>query len=129
MAYMIDTSVAIPMRDGDASLIERIVALPAPPIMSVLTRVELEGGVWRVPSDAAARRYALDTMLATIPVFPFDDDAAVVYGHIIGALGWSRAKIFDRMIAAHAIRLDVSLVTLNGADFRGIPGLKLQEWA
>ena len=36
---------------------------------------------------------------------------------------------FDRMIAAHAISTGSVLVTDNGADFRDIPGLVVENWA
>ena len=129
MTFMIDTSLAIPIRDGDAGMRDRVRRLDAPLVMSILSRFELESGVWKVPKDAAARRFALDTMLESIPVLPLDDECAAVYGRIVEALGYSRPRMFDRMIAAHAIRLDLPLISLNGADFRNIVGLKLEAWA
>ena len=34
----------------------------------------------------------------------------------------------DLLIAAHAVSLDVLLVTNNEAEFKRVPGLKLQNW-
>lgn len=126
---MLDTSVAIPSRDGDQDVLGRIASIEAPLLISAVTRVELENGVYRDPTLAVRRRAALDVMLATMIVVPFEDDTAALYGRIVAALGWSRARIIDRMIAATAILRDVPLATLNAADFRGVPGLRLDDWS
>ena len=54
--------------------------------MSIVTRVELEGGVYREPAHAPARRARLDAMLSAIPALAFDDLAAKAYGTIAPAL-------------------------------------------
>ena len=128
MPYVIDTSIAIHLRDGDRQVRARLDELADDLLLSVISRVELEGGVYRDPAQAAARRVRVDVILATIPVLPFDDEAAVAYGGIVNALGYSRRKMLDRMIAAQALVRRAPLVTMNGADFRGIPGLGVIEW-
>lgn len=128
MAYLLDTNVAIHLRDGDATLTLRVAALDGAVLMSVVTRVELEGGVYREPAHAAVRRARLDTMLAAIPTLAFDDAAADAYGNIVAHAGYSRRKLLDRMIAAQALVHRATLVTLNADDFRDIPGLVLAAW-
>jgi predicted nucleic acid-binding protein len=93
-----------------------------------LTRSELENGIAKDPANAEMRRALLDALLATIAVLPFDDAAAAEYGRIVGTLGYSRAKTIDRMLAAQASVSGAQLVTMNGDDFRTIPGLKLEVW-
>lgn len=44
------------------------------------------------------------------------------------ATDFSRRRIIDRMIAAQALLHDATLVTMNGEDFKDIPGLKLLIW-
>jgi len=34
----------------------------------------------------------------------------------------------DKLIASHALSLEVTLVTNNEADFRGVPGLLVENW-
>lgn len=41
----------------------------------------------------------------------------------------TRRNALDRLIAAHAIRLDATLVTNNESDFAGFPGLRIENWA
>lgn len=40
-----------------------------------------------------------------------------------------RRDAMDRLIAAHALSVGVTLVTNNEADFKDYPGLKLENWA
>lgn len=127
-AYVIDTNIAIGLRDRDVAMIRRVAGLGEDVLLSIVSRVELEGGVYRDPARAASRRQRLDLTLASLQVLPFDERAAAAYGAIVKTSGYSRRKILDRMIAAQALVADATLVTLNAADFSDIPGLKLLAW-
>ena len=128
MAYLLDTNVAIHLRDGDPSVTAKIASLDDAILLSIVTRVELEGGVYRNAGDAPARRARLDTLLSAIPVLAFDDAAADAYAEIVASAGYSRRKLLDRMIAAHALVHLATLVTMNSEDFREIAGLELLAW-
>jgi predicted nucleic acid-binding protein len=96
--------------------------------MSIISRVELEGGVYRDPAWAEVRRARLAAMLLSIPALSFDESEADAYRAIVESAGYSRRKLVDRMIAAQALAHQATLVTLKGADFRDIPGLQLLAW-
>jgi predicted nucleic acid-binding protein len=128
MAFLIDTDVAIHLRDGDARVTREVGALVGAVLMSAVTRVELEGGVYRFPAQAALRRQRLDAMLDVIPTLAFDSAAASEYGRIVASAGYSRRKLLNRMIAAQALVHRATLVTFNADDFRDIPSLSLLEW-
>ena len=98
------------------------------PSLSLLTLVELEGGVYSRPDIMRARRIALDALLRRLDVAPFDARTVAAYGRIVAACGFSRRRVLDRLIAATAIVNDFTLITSNGDDFRDIPGLKLEVW-
>ena len=98
-------------------------ALEGAVLISVVTRVELEGGVYREPAQAPIRRARLDAMLSAIPALAFDDLAAKTYGAIVASAGYSRRKLLDRMIAAQALVHRATLVTFNPDDFSDVPGL------
>ena len=128
MAYMVDTSIAIRLRDGEPAATHKVLRLPGGVFMSIITRVELEGGVYRDPKDAATRRVRLDTLLATIATVAFEEEAARVYGQIVANLGYSRPRMLDRMIAAQAIVHKATLITNDRRGFNGIASLQLEVW-
>ena len=128
MAFLLDTDVAIHLRDGDDVVTAKVAALPGAILLSVVSRVELEGGVYREPAQASVRRPRFDAILAALPVLAFDDTAADAYRKIVESAGYSRRKILDRMIAAQALVHRATLVTRNAADFRDVPGLDLMVW-
>jgi predicted nucleic acid-binding protein len=128
MPFLLDTDVAIHLRDGDPSITRKVAALQDAVLMSIVTRIELEGGIYRDPPNAAMRRARLDTMLAAIPAIAFDDSAATACGAIVAHAGYSRRKLLDRMIAAQALVHRASLVTLNAGDYADIPNLSLVSW-
>jgi predicted nucleic acid-binding protein len=126
---ILDTNIAVYIRDGDPVLRARASKLPVHPVISVLTRVELEAGVYRDPAEALLLRARTDLLLSQLIELPFTSAEAKVYGRIIERSGYSRAKVIDRMIAATAIAAGATLFTLNARDFRGIPELKLEDWS
>jgi len=128
VACVLDTNIAIDLRDGDAAILAKVAALDDALLLSIISRVELEGGVHRDPALAALRRPRLDAILNALPVLAFDDACADAYRGIVEAVGYSRRKLLDRMIAAQALAHHARLVTRNGDDFRDIPGLALLEW-
>ncbi len=128
MAFLLDTSAAIHLRDGDAEVTGKVEALDDAILLSFITRVELEGGVYRDPAHVSVRRARLDTILAAIPTLGFDDESADAYAGILARTGYSRRKILDRMIAAQALVHQATLITMNEADFTDVPGLNLLSW-
>lgn len=128
MAFLIDTNIAIGLRDVDPVTTERITALDALPVMSIVSRVELEDGVPRGPETAAHRQFLLDELLLRLQILPFGHAEAAQYRTIISARGCHRGRTIDRMIAATAIAGGYTLITANGADFRDIPELRLEIW-
>ena len=98
MAYLLDTNVAIHLRDGDPEITDRVAALDDAVLMSI------------------------------IPAVAFDVAAADAYGAIIARSGYSRRKLLDHMIAAQAIIHHAVLITMNPDDFADIVGLRVLTW-
>jgi tRNA(fMet)-specific endonuclease VapC len=128
LAYLLDTSVLIQLRDGDRAFRSLLATVDEIPSISAISRVELEGGVYARPDLAEKRRKAVDALLREFIVLDLTDEIAAIYGNIVEQAGFSRRQITDRTIAATALAHKLTLVTLNGRDFRGVPGLELVEW-
>ena len=126
--FLLDSDIVIHLRDGTGGVGARLPTLATTPRLSLITRIELEGGVVSVPALAGQRRAALDRLLATLPILPIDEAVVDGYAKIVAALGYSRRQVFDRLIAATAIANRATLVTMNAGDFRAIPGLELEVW-
>lgn len=129
MAFLIDTNIAIHIRDGHETVVKNFNLNAGSVMMSALTMAELQRGVFKYPANTAIRQSRLKTMLEYIPVLPFDTAAAEAYGEIISLCGWVKGRDFDRMIAAHAISARAVLVTNNARDFQDIPRLSVENWA
>ena len=63
MAYLLDTNIVIHLRERNALVIGKFQQLTEPPLISVATQVELEGGVYVDPDISDRRREAVDALL------------------------------------------------------------------
>ncbi len=65
----------------------------------------------------------LNSFIGEVPVVEFDEAAARCYA----ALPFKRGN-FDRLIAAHALSLGLTVISRNTNDFAEVPGLRLENW-
>ena len=130
MQYLLDTDTCVDLLRGVRPVLEKLEALtPDDCGISAITSFELFAGA------ARARNPRLETekvqkLFDVVEELPFDADA----GRRAGAL---RAKLedagtpigpYDLLIAAHALALDLLLVTANTAEFGRVAGLRLKNW-
>jgi predicted nucleic acid-binding protein len=126
---LIDTNIAILLIEGDDVALERVDTLPEVPLLSVVSTVELEAGLYEYGQEDADLRRRLDLLLETVEELPFTSHEVAAYGTIVARLGYSRRMIIDRMIAATALTQAATLLTANPRDFRNIPGLTIEDWS
>ncbi|MNF14030.1 tRNA(fMet)-specific endonuclease VapC [compost metagenome] len=61
-------------------------------------------------------------------MLPLNAEAARAYGPIRAATHERKADVMDKLIAAHAIAEDLTVVTRNVRDFATYPGLRIEDW-
>ena len=96
-------------------------------VMSAITFAELSSGV-SVSSDPKREAKNLSSLIEDIPVMPFDQVAGAAYGPIRLATRESKKDHLDKLIAAHAKALSVTVVTNNLKDFEKYPGVLAENW-
>lgn len=129
--YLLDTSICIELiRGRNAATLTRLRRRRVGTVaISPITLAELQYGVAR-STDPARNAIALAHFCAPLELPPFDDVAATAYGRIRANLERQGTPIgpLDTLIAAHALALDVTLVTANEREFRRIPELAVENW-
>lgn len=120
--FLLDTNICVYLaEDLSETLLQRVEQCDLGELVtSTIAFAEFARGIdWAQPQA----QDSVDRMFAAIEVLPFDQEAAMAYA----ALPFARHR-FDRLIAAHALALGLTLVTANSRDFRDIPDLKVEDW-
>jgi tRNA(fMet)-specific endonuclease VapC len=127
--YMLDTNMCIYLMKNQPEEVARRFAqcYVGDVVMSAITYAELEFGV-AVSADPQRERANLATLVQDIPVLAFDVQAGVAYGPIRLATRESKKDALDKLIAAHAVALGVTVVTNNVKDFAKYPGVATENW-
>ena len=126
-AGILDTSVVIAL----GTLAES--DLPEESFISAITLAELSVGplVAQTDTERLARLAVLQVTEASFDPLPFDTDSARVFGRVAATLRSSgkkrRARAYDALIAASAIRNELPVYTRNPDDFDGITGLEVRK--
>jgi len=128
--YMLDTNICIYlMKHQPAEVKERFEqCFVGQVVISAITLAELEYGVTCSGDAAPANRAQLDSFIEDVPVAVFEATAARAYGPARFANRERSRDALDKLIAAHAVALGVTLVTNNEADFLTYPGLVVENW-
>lgn len=130
--YLLDTNVVSHIMQGrDAALLARLTQVPVgQAAMSSITLAELEYGLHRKGQPPRLRQ-ALTEVLLRMDVMPWDEQVATCYGELCNSLETRGISLsdFDMMIAAHAVAVDITLVSRDKA-FAQVPAerLSLEIW-
>lgn len=120
--YLLDTNILVYLLEGGApALTARVEQCDVDSLRtSAICLSEVEVGLADAPAHVRDR---LSALLTVIPPLPFDAAAARIFGR----LAFRRGR-FDRLIAAHAIAADLTLVTNNVRDFDDVEALRIENW-
>lgn len=128
MSFLLDTDIVIHVRDANDAITERLFSLAGAISISLITVIELQGGIAAQPEFREQRRAGMMRLARRFPVLKLDSLIVDAYGSLVQQTGYSRTRVFDRLIAATAMVHDLTLVTINGTHFRDISDLKLEVW-
>ena len=131
MRYMLDTNICIYItKRHPPQVLRRLEALTqGSAVMSVVTYAELRAGLEIQSANRAQDERVLALLISRIPVLQFTETDAASFGVLAAAVCDRRRDTMDRLIAAHAVSVGVTLVTNNEADFKDYPGLNVENWA
>jgi tRNA(fMet)-specific endonuclease VapC len=96
--------------------------------LSIITTTELKFGFAKRPSPRIAQQ--LEALFSVVRIVPFAEPADQVYAEIRTHLERAGTPIgpHDLLIAAHALALDLTLVTDNLREFSRVPDLRVENW-
>ncbi len=120
--FLLDTNTLVYIAEGGKPKLRQIVSMmrPGEIVTSSIVWAEFARGDG-LSGPLAPRMLAL--FEKRFPVEAFDAAAALRFAR----LPFKRDR-FDRLIAAHALALDLTLITNNEADFTDIPDLRVENW-
>ncbi|QJU56762.1 type II toxin-antitoxin system VapC family toxin [Sphingomonas sp. AP4-R1] len=122
MKYLFDSNILIAaMMAGDTRLQARMAECDEGDIVtSAVVYAEVAHGCMHGKQPALDY---LDTFVEEVAVLPFDRAASVAYARLPFVRG-----SYDRLIAAHALSLGLTLITANERDFADVPDLQVENW-
>ncbi|GMA13781.1 type II toxin-antitoxin system tRNA(fMet)-specific endonuclease VapC [Deinococcus metallilatus] len=130
LRFLLDTNICIYiMNKRPPHVAERFAQYPPDAIgLSSVTLAELSYGVEK--SCSSRNQLVLQGFIAPLEVVPFGPEAAWRYGEVRSALERRGVPIgaLDTLIAAHALALDLTLVTHNTREFERVVGLRVENW-
>lgn len=128
---MFDTNIiSYTMKHPATPLAEQYRGTPTQDVLvSSVVEAELRYGVARLPKEAKLHEL-LEAALSSLIVAPWDSECAKAHATFRANLQKSGQSMTfaDSMIGAHAIALDLILVT-NDFVFEDAPGLHVDFWA
>lgn len=128
--YLLDTNILSSLLKQPAGPIAKRIATVGEDVIctSIVVACELRYGAAKRNSPALTDK--INQLLSAIDVIPLDLDADQRYAQLRSALEGDGKPIGanDCLIAAHALALELSLVTDNVGEFTRVPGLKVENW-
>ena len=132
MKYMLDTNICIYLiKQKPEKVLRRFKDHSMGDIgISSITLAELRFGVEK-SQQIQNNRQALEEFILPLEIADFDEKAAVIYGAVRAALEKAGTPVgsMDMLIGAHALSLDLTLVTNNVREFKQIKNLNVVDWS
>lgn len=121
MKYLLDSNIIIALTMNHEAVVRRAAECDeGDMVTSAIAYAEVAFGSHRGDPPAVEQ---LSSFVEEVPVLDFDHKAARAYA----TLPFKRAS-YDRLIAAHALSHDLTIVTDNERHFADVSGLKVENW-
>ena len=130
MQYLLDSDWAIEYLRGSDRITDRIASLfPLGVGISIISVAELYEGVAAAPRDQDAGELELNELLGRLGVIGIDQEVARIFGAERFRLRREGRPIgdMDLLIAATALRHELTLLTNNRRHFNRIPSLTVES--
>ena len=129
MNFLLDTDICSAHMRRPAQLAHRFIQYGGQLSLASVNLAELYAGAYR-HSQATRLLALISDLLQELEVIDFDAACARKFGEVRGSLLQQGLSVptTDLMIASTALVHDLTLVTHNTADYRHIPGLRVDDW-
>ncbi len=128
--YLLDTNILSDLlRNPGGRAVQRAALVGEATICtSIVVACELRYGAAK--KGSALRSERVESLVESLEVLPLDKESDRRYAEIRLHLDQGGRLIGpnDLLIAAHALALDLILVTANGEEFARVPGLRIENW-
>lgn len=128
--WLLDTNILSDLvRHPQGVIAERIKQVGEDAICtSIVVAAELRYGAVKSGSDRLLDR--VDLLLSAMEILPLEPPVDRQYANLRHHLARQGTPIGpnDLLIAAHALALDLAVVTANIREFVRVPGLKVENW-
>ena len=129
MSFLLDTNICSAHMRRPGGLAHRFFQHSGLLHISSIALAELYAGAYKRPQPARLLALIAD-LLQDVALLDFDATCAEQFGRVRGSLLQQGIHVptADLMIASVALTHNLTLVTHNTADYRNIPGLRLDDW-
>lgn len=129
MTFLLDTNICSAHLRRPAGMAHRFLQYSGRLAVPSIALAELYAGAYHRPERSSLLQ-RLHELLEDLEVLDFDRRCAERFGVVRGELLQQGVSVntVDLMIASVALVHDLTLVTHNTADFRNVPGLRLDDW-
>ena len=128
--YLLDTNILSHLiRNPSGPVFDRLKSiLPATACTSIIVSAEIRFGLYKGASKKL--QIQAEKVLEAMDILPLEKPVDLHYGEIRAFLNQAGKPIGgnDLFIAAHALALDLTLVSANVREFSRVPSLRVENW-
>ena len=130
LRYLLDTNILSDLvRAPQGRVAQRIASAGEPSVATnIVVAAELRYGATKSGSRRLADR--VDLILSALDILPLENPTDRFYAQVRHRLT-RQGKLIganDLLIAAHALALDLTVVTANSREFSRVAGLRVENW-